>query len=138
MKCLSMILLVLLISLCALAADKKVSKNGIVAGINAPQTLRLMGDTYAAGYSASNSTNAIVEYYRAGEGRKSWKRMLALRLIIAGPTSLEQVKGIEKNIRAGGSSAVRVYKDRDTDGYGIEFILPAHGYQELDVFRYVN
>jgi hypothetical protein len=138
MKVLLKLLPILLLSSCATESEEKVSTRGIVAGISAPQTLQMMGDSYEARYSAIGSSKAIVEYYRSGEGADSWKRMLALRLNVGGPSSFQQVERMEQSIREGGSKAVRVYKDRDTDGYGIEFIVTTRTYQELDVFRYVD
>jgi hypothetical protein len=129
---------VLLLTSCATPSDQQVSCNGIVAGIRAPQTLQLMGDSCAAGYSASDATKAIVEYYRPGEGPKSWKRMLALRLNVAGPSSRQQVVNMHQSILAGGSRAVGSYTNQSQAGYGIDFILTARGYQELDVFRYID
>jgi hypothetical protein len=120
------------------STKKLVSNEGIVKSIRAPQKLEFMGDSYEARYSASDKSKAIVEYYLPAESPKSWTRMLALRLNEAGPSSLEQITNMVLTLRASGSAAVASYKRKDTVGYGIDFMITTPGYQELNVFRYVD
>jgi hypothetical protein len=132
------LLLVIVCTSCATPSNQRVSCQGIVAGVAAPQTLQWLGETYEAKYSACDDTQAIVEYYRSDEGPKSWKQMLALRLNTTGPSSEQQVVNLHKMILAQGNRAVASYTRTNADGHGIDFILTAHGYQELNVFRYVD
>lgn len=139
MKLLFQLLPLVLLASCATnPPDQKVSNEGIVSNVIAPQTLQIMGETYNARFSASDTTKIIVEYYRAGETPKNWSRLLALRLATTGGNSLDQAKSVEQQMRERGSKAVRVYKDPNAAGYGVEFILPAAGYEELDVFRFID
>jgi hypothetical protein len=138
MKTLLKILPMVLLCSCAMHSGRQVSDKGIVAGINAPQTLQMLGETYVAGYSASEEDKGMVEYFRAGEDRKSWKKMMALRFNAGGPMSLELAQSAEISVKQGGASAVRMFKGTNSDSYGIEFTLMSKKVVELDVFRYVN
>ena len=132
------LLLVIVCTSCVTPSHQSVSYRGIVAGVIAPQTLQWMDETYEAKYSACDDTQAIVEYYRSDEGPKSWKQMLALRLNVAGPSSQQQVAKMHQMILAQGSLAVASYTRTNAEGYGIDFILTAHHYQEFSVFRYID
>jgi hypothetical protein len=121
---------------CQSGPPKQVSKDGMHEKIEAPRTLQFRGESYEAKYSGLGGKQAIVEYYRAEDGPKSWKRMLALRLDENNPDSLEQVTTMRRMIEAKGNHAVRTYQT--TNGHGIEFILSTPGRQELNVFRYLN
>jgi hypothetical protein len=138
MKTLLMLLPVVLLCSCATKSGMKVSREGIVAGVNAPQRLQLLGEAYEARYSASEKDKCLVDYYRAGESKKSWKKMLALRLDAAGLDSLQTVENMQSSVEAGGASAVRSFRGKNTNDYGLEFTLMSHGVVELDVFRFVN
>jgi hypothetical protein len=121
---------------CQSAPPKQVSNDGIHEKIDAPPTLQFRGETYEAKYSALGGKLAIVEYYRPGEGPKSWKSMLGLRLDENSPDSLELVTNMRRMIEAQGNHAVRTYQS--TNGHGVEFILATPGRHELNVFRYLN
>src|SRR5580698_2831183 len=76
MKTLLRLLPVVLLCSCASQSDQKVPQTGIDPRINAPLTLEFLGEPYNAGYSACDKDKCIVEYFRAGEGRKTWKTLL--------------------------------------------------------------
>ncbi len=59
------------------------SHSGILAGIQAPTTVRYAGKTWTARYSAASpaASEAMVEYFLPGEGPGNWSRMVALRLL---------------------------------------------------------
>jgi hypothetical protein len=121
---------------CQTTTPKEVSFTGVLPGITAPPSLQFRGEVYRAGYSTASPQQAIVEYYLPGEGPKSWRKMLALRLDSPGKKSLEQVKAMQAMLIEGGNRAVRAYQS--TNGHGVEFILTTRGRQELNVFRYID
>jgi hypothetical protein len=79
-----------------------------------------------------------VEYFRAGEGQKSWKKLLSLRLNIGGLDSRQLVDKMQDSVTAGGASAVRSFKGKNKGEYGVEFTMMSPKVVELDVFRFVN
>jgi len=123
---------------CASKPEQKESYKGIDPRISAPQTLEFLGETYNAGYSAYDKDKCIVEYFRAGEGQKTWKKLLSLRLNPKGMDSRQLVDKMQESVTAGGASAVRSFKGKTTDEYGIEFTMMSRKAVELDVFRFMN
>jgi hypothetical protein len=138
MKNLLTLLPVVWLCSCAGESGRKVSWEGIGPEINAPQTLEMLGESYQAAYSTNDSMSSLVEYYRPGEGQKSWAKMLTLRLSLVNVTGLRQVESMESSMKAGGASAVRSFKGKNRNECGIEFTVMSHGTVELDVFRFVN
>ena len=129
-------LLIIAVFGCQTGGPKETSSLGLLPSITAPSSLEFREEVYRAGYSAASPQRAIVEYYLPGEGQKSWRKMLALRLDSAGKKSLEQVKAMQAMLIERGNRAVRAYQS--TNGHGVEFILTTRGRQELNVFRYVD
>jgi hypothetical protein len=129
---------VILLCSCATKSNQKVSHDGIVPAISAPQTLQFLGETYVARYSACESDMCMVEYFQASEGEKSWKKLLSLRLNLTGMDGRQLVENTENSVKAAGASAVRSFKGKNKNEYGIEFTMMSHDVVELDVFRIVN
>lgn len=97
-----------------------------------------MGESYALAYSAGDKDKCIAEYFRAGEDRKNWTKLLSLRLNPAGMNSRQLVDNMQSTVTASGASAVRPFKGKGPEEYGIEFTMMSPKVVELDVFRFVN
>jgi hypothetical protein len=133
-----MLLPVVLLCSCFPESDLKVSHKEIVAGIKAPTYLQFSGETYKARYSTRDEDTCVVEYYRTGERKSSWTRMLALRVNDEGLNSMELAGFMESSAKTNKASAVRSFKGKNKEEYGLEFTLMQHKVVELDVFRFAG
>jgi hypothetical protein len=99
-EAISFSLLVVAMLGCRTSSSQKASHAGLLAEIRAPQIMEFGGEIYPVKYSAIGNTWAVVEYYRSGENRKSWGKMLRLRLDSDGLDSLQQAERMERLINA--------------------------------------
>ena len=119
---------------CQSDRSQRASSDGLLPEIRAPQTIKFDRETYTVKHSAIGQKWAVVEYYRTGEGPKSWKQMLTLRLDLNGLDSGQQVTNIDRVMRAKTFGGAGFYATRG--GYSIEFFEIKHGGDWEDISRY--
>ncbi|MEO8615669.1 MAG: hypothetical protein ABI600_11055 [Luteolibacter sp.] len=114
----------------------KESYTGIIPEIRAPQTIRLVGESYIAGYSAISGNGAIVEYFRQGDGPKNWTKLIGLRTINPPTNPEKEARALASLAQSKGAVGGQGFSKKETGEAGVYFSMPKSGASEFNIFRY--
>lgn len=113
----------------------KETYSGVLPEVRAPKSINYGGESYHVGYSAITTSGVFVEYFRKGQGPKSWTKLISLRTTRPPSTPGNEAGMLLKLAKSTGGSGA-LLENKNSGEYIADFMLPKSGSLEFNLVRY--
>lgn len=113
----------------------KETYSGVLPEVRAPKSINYGGESYLVGYSAITTSGVFVEYFRKGQGPKSWTKLISLRTTRPPSTPSNEAGLLLKLAKSSGGSGA-LLENKNSGEFIADFMLPKSGNLEFNLIRY--